>query len=187
MRGHCPLDLLAAPIKPGQPPQGPVYITVDSHLLQNSFLPHNIFQSHPWKFWAPHVSCQPARNYTCNSHALHASGQYLQLSIPVLYFLTSQLSREFPWSPGWFCQLLGCTTQVYVAYTYPASRPKKELGVSNREISGLMDGEAYTYGARSWSDTPACAAEGRQDLAIFSSGGKGEILILTLFITTGNK
>lgn len=61
----------------------------------------------------------------------------------------------------------------------PSFKIKKELGVSHREISGLMDGETHTYGARSWSDTPARAAEGRQDLAVFSSGE--EILISLIY------
>ena len=36
--------------------------------------------------------------------------------------------------------VLGCTPQAYKAFACPASRPNKEPGVSNRDISGLMDG-----------------------------------------------
>ena len=34
--------------------------------------------------------------------------------------------------------VLGCTPQVYKAYTYPVLRPRKEPRVSNRDISSLM-------------------------------------------------
>ena len=65
--------------------------------------------------------------------------------------------------------LLGCTPQAYKACACPASRPKKEPEVSNRDINGLMDGGAYTSEARSWSDTPLCAADGGQDMvAVFA-------------------
>ena len=33
--------------------------------------------------------------------------------------------------------------QACKAFTFPASRSKKESGVSDRNIIGLMDGEAY--------------------------------------------
>ena len=36
-------------------------------------------------------------------------------------------------------ELLGCTLQACKACICPVSRPKKEPGVSNRDISGLMD------------------------------------------------
>ena len=39
----------------------------------------------------------------------------------------------------------------------PASRPKKEPRVDDRDISGLMDGGADMSEARSWSDTPECS------------------------------
>ena len=35
--------------------------------------------------------------------------------------------------------LLGCNPQAYKASACPASRPKKEPRVSNRDINGLMD------------------------------------------------
>ena len=46
--------------------------------------------------------------------------------------------------------LLGCTLQACNACTCPALQPKKESGVSNRDIGGLMDGGAYLSEARSW-------------------------------------
>ena len=44
---------------------------------------------------------------------------------------------------------LGCTQQAYKPYACPASRPKKEPRVSDKDISGLMDGGAYMSEARS--------------------------------------
>lgn len=46
---------------------------------------------------------------------------------------------------------LGCTPQAYKACACLASRPKKEDRVSRREISSLVDGEAYLSEARSWA------------------------------------
>ena len=48
-----------------------------------------------------------------------------------------------------------------------------------RDISDLMDGEAYTSEARSWSDTPLCATHGRKDMvAVFTPGGKGRLPVI---------
>ena len=70
--------------------------------------------------------------------------------------------------------MLGCTLQAYKACACPASRLKKEPRVSDRDINGLMDGGAYMLEARSWSNTPPCAADHGQDLvAVFVSGGGG--------------
>ena len=54
------------------------------------------------------------------------------------------------------------------------SRSKKDPGVSDREISGLIDGGSYTSKARgSWSNTPTWTADGRQDMAaVFSIPGR---------------
>lgn len=41
-------------------------------------------------------------------------------------------------------------------HTHPASRLKKELQGSNRDINVLMDGGAYLSEAGSWSNTPPC-------------------------------
>ena len=72
---------------------------------------------------------------------------------PVLWFLTSLRSQEFPRFPVWLCQLLGCTQQAYKVSTCPASRPKKGPRVSNRDIKGLMDWGAYTSKERSYINT----------------------------------
>ena len=72
--------------------------------------------------------------------------------------------------------MLGCTRQAYKACVCPASRLKKEPGVSNRDINGLMDGGADLSEARSWSDTPACVADGGQDKAAsYSPPRKGRL------------
>lgn len=60
--------------------------------------------------------------------------------------------------------LLGCSPQVYKSYACPDSRPKKEPGVSDRDISSLLNGGSDMSEAKSWSDTHKCAAEGKQDL-----------------------
>ena len=43
--------------------------------------------------------------------------------------------------------------------------PSFKTGVSYRDISDLMGGGAYVSEAMSWSNTPLCAAEGKQDMA----------------------
>ena len=60
--------------------------------------------------------------------------------------------------------------------TCPASKLKKEPGVRDRDIHGLMDGGAYVSEARSWSDTPPCAVDGGQDMAAVCAGGGGWVL-----------
>ena len=45
----------------------------------------------------------------------------------------------------------------------PALRPKKESGVSDRDINDLMDGESFMSEARPWSNTSQCAADIGQD------------------------
>ena len=70
---------------------------------------------------------------------------------------------------------MGCTPQAYKAYACPASKLKKEPGVSNRDINGLTDGGAYTSEARSWSNTPPCEANGGQDMvAVFAPTPRGK-------------
>ena len=57
--------------------------------------------------------------------------------------------------------VLGCTPQVYKAYTYPVLRPRKEPRVSNRDISGLMDGGAYMSEAKVLERHPTvCSGQG---------------------------
>ena len=56
---------------------------------------------------------------------------------------------------------------------------KKEPGVSDRDISGLVDGGSYMSEARSWSDIPPCAADGGQGMAaVFSPGEKGRLPVM---------
>ena len=52
-----------------------------------------------------------------------------------------------------------------------------ELGVSSRDISGLMDGEAHMSDARSWSSTPPCVVDsvGQHREEVFSPGRKGRL------------
>ena len=67
--------------------------------------------------------------------------------------------------------MLGCTLKALKPCACPASRPKKKPWVSDRDISGLVDGSAYKW---SWSRTPPCAADSRQDMqADFAPGGRG--------------
>jgi len=56
--------------------------------------------------------------------------------------------------------LSGCTPWAYKACTYPASRLKKELRVSNRHqwFNG-WDGGSYMSEAKSWGHNPPYAAE----------------------------
>ena len=61
----------------------------------------------------------------------------------------------------------------------PGFKTKKEPKVSNRDISGLMDGRSYMFEARSWSDTPLCVVDGRQDLvAAFASRDRGRLPVI---------
>ena len=74
--------------------------------------------------------------------------------------------------------LLGCRLQACNACTCPVSKPKKESGVSNRDIGGLMDEGAYLSEARSWR-TPQSLQQtagrtGQQ--AVFAPGSEeGEV------------
>ena len=72
--------------------------------------------------------------------------------------------------------LLGYTPQAYSTCACPASRLKKEPGVRNRDISGLMEVGVYLFGARFWSDTLPCVVDGGQDMAgKLCSQGEGEV------------
>ena len=44
----------------------------------------------------------------------------------ILYLPTSWQSQEFPQSPGWLYQLLGCPAQAYKTCTYPTLRQSPE-------------------------------------------------------------
>lgn len=65
--------------------------------------------------------------------------------------------------------VLGWTPQPCKAYAWLASGPKKEPGVSDRDIiNNLMSKGSYTSEAGSWSDTPLCVVASRQDMvAVF--------------------
>ena len=54
-----------------------------------------------------------------------------------------------------------CTLQAYKPWIFPASSLKKEPGVSNRDLSGLMEGGSYMSEARCWRDTPPCVTNSR--------------------------
>ena len=57
---------------------------------------------------------------------------------------------------------LGCTPQACKRCTRPASSWKKEPGVSNRGLRGLMDGGILHTEARPWRDTsPAVLTSGK--------------------------
>ena len=72
---------------------------------------------------------------------------------------------------------MGCTPKAYKACACPTSRSKKGPRVGNRDINGLMDGGAYTSEAKSWSNTPSCAADSRQDMMAVSPRVKGRLPI----------
>ena len=55
----------------------------------------------------------------------------------------------------------------------PASRPKKEPGVSNRDANALMKGRVYMSEARSWSDASPRVAGSTQDMLVLASRGGG--------------
>ena len=68
---------------------------------------------------------------------------------------------------------MACTPQAYKAYVCPISTPKKEPQVSNSDIYGLMNGEAYMSEAGSWSNTPLSAdadSNGQNMAAAFMMG-----------------
>ena len=70
-------------------------------------------------------------------------------------------------------QLLGFTLQGRQTCACPASRLKKEPGVGNRDINGLMNGGTYMSEAGSWSNTPLSAdadSNGQNMAAAFMMG-----------------
>ena len=72
--------------------------------------------------------------------------------------------------------VVGLHPQACKSCACPASRAKKEPGVSNRDIlRGLMNGRPYMSEARSWRDTPLCAVDSRQSLEIFATGDTGRL------------
>ena len=75
--------------------------------------------------------------------------------------------------------VVGLYPQACKSCACPASRAKKEPGVSNRDISGLMNGRPYMSEAKSWRDTPLCAVDSRQSLEIFATGDTGRLPVET--------
>ena len=70
--------------------------------------------------------------------------------------------------------VLGCTPRpANPVINCPASRPRKEPRVSDRNINDLIERGSYTSEAKgSWSDTPLWMADGRQDVAaVFATEG----------------
>ena len=74
-------------------------------------------------------------------------------------------------------QVLGCTPKSHMTCICPASRTKKQVGGSDRDINSFMDG-ALTCLKQGPGVTLQCAADGRRDLAAgFAPGGEGKLLI----------
>ena len=71
--------------------------------------------------------------------------------------------------------VLGCIPDIYKACTWPALRPKREPGVSDRNMDGLPERGADKSEARFCSDSPLCVADIWQVLAVvFAPGGRGD-------------
>lgn len=70
--------------------------------------------------------------------------------------------------------------RLHPACICTASRLKKDLGVSARDISDLMDISDLIYPseARSWSDTPWSAADSNQDTAAGFTQGEGKLPVI---------
>ena len=83
---------------------------------------------------------------------------------PVLYFPTSRHSREFPQSPGCSANCWAKPFKPTKPIACPASKTEETAPVNNRDISGLINQGAYTFEVRSWSNTPPCAADNRQNM-----------------------
>ena len=80
----------------------------------------------------------------------------------------------------WCEPILDCTPQARKPCTRPASKPKKEPGDGDRDNGGLLNRGFYMSEAKgSWSDTPPCTADGRQDLAaVFTPRGRGRLPVV---------
>ena len=61
--------------------------------------------------------------------------------------------------------VLGCIPDIYKACTWPALRPKREPGVSDRNMDGLPERGADKSEARFCSNTALCVADSEQDMA----------------------
>lgn len=67
----------------------------------------------------------------------------------------------------------------------PSCKTEDRAQSSNRAISGLMNAGAYTFEARYWSDSPPCAAEGREDMVDAFAPGGNERLPVTGELKSG--
>ena len=75
--------------------------------------------------------------------------------------------------------VLGLYPQAYKPCIHLTSRPKEEPRVRDRDTDDLMDGRAgcgviCKPEARSWSDTPSCMADSRENKAAGFSLGEGK-------------
>lgn len=75
--------------------------------------------------------------------------------------------------------VVGLNPQACKLCACPASRAKKEPGVSSRGISGFMNGRPSRSEARSWRDAPLCAVDSRQSREIFATGDTGRLPVET--------
>ena len=74
--------------------------------------------------------------------------------------------------------VLSYSPQTCKCCNCPATRPKKEPRVSDRDISGLMDVGSYMSEARSWSDTSLCVVDDGQYMAAVFALGKGRLPVI---------
>lgn len=81
---------------------------------------------------------------------------------------------ECRWGHGREDGLLGCTPQVFRACTCPASRLKKEPSVSNRDISGLMNGGSLHVWSRILEQHPTSSQLTGHGAVFAPQGGGGE-------------
>ena len=107
---------------------------------------------------------QTPQAYHCNFQAPQSHGQSLHLSIPHPVF-SNILALVGVSLVSWLAPpVTGLHPQAYKACACPASRLKKQPGVSNRDTGGLMDGGVYRSEASFWRDTPLCAVDRGQDV-----------------------
>lgn len=119
-------------------------------------------RDHPYSSWTPVVSGRPSQ--------LSLSRRSLFPNISVLKGISSVSGLTPP--------ILGLYPQAYKPCIHSTSRPKEEPRVRDRDTDDLMDGRAgcgmiCQPEARSWSDTPSCMADSRENKAAGFSLGEG--------------
>ena len=78
-----------------------------------------------------------------------------------------------------FLSSVGLHLQACKPCTCPSLGLKKEPGVRDRDVSGLMDGGSYMSEARCWSDTSLCRADDWQDRAAsLAPKGRGRLPVI---------